>query len=64
MSVMVPLVEFPFSTTEAPIIVSPFLSFTTPFTEKFCADTLSDIIATRSVSRLTRVVFIFLDIFI
>ena len=60
-SVIVPLPVFPFCTTEAPITVSPVLSFTVPFTVTFCADTLSDIMATNKNSSAVRMFFI-LDI--
>lgn len=42
--------------------VSPVLSYTVPFTVTFCADTLSDIKATKKDSSAARVVFILLDI--
>ena len=60
-SVIVPLVVLPFSTTDAPIIGSPFVSFTLPFTVIVCADTLSDI-AENSISNKERMFFTLLDI--
>ena len=62
MSVITPLLVFPFCTTEAPITVSPVWSVTVPFTVTFCADTLSDITATKKNSSAVRMFFILLDI--
>ena len=61
-SVIVPLVVFPFSTMEAPIIGSPVVSFTLPFKVIVCADTLSDN-AAKIISSKVRMFFIPLGIF-